>query len=96
MDEIHFILNQEMNSGNFSMDGIHFIDGKRNSELSDLDQPFQTIFGLIIAASFMWGSLGKVFIYNHCRSFKMTERPINILILIDEILHHSLIAYRSD
>jgi hypothetical protein len=84
-----------MNSNStITMDKIHFIDGKINSELSDLGQPFKTIVGLIIAASFIWGSIGKVFIYKHSGSFNMTERPINVLILLDEIVHHSLIAYR--
>jgi hypothetical protein len=83
-----------MNSSIIGMNEIHSNDGKINSGLSDLGQPFKTILGMIIAASFMWGSIGKVFIYNHCRSYKITERPINVLILIDEIINHCLIAYR--
>jgi hypothetical protein len=83
-----------MNSSIFAMDEIIFIDSKRNSQLSEIQQPFKAIFGLVIAASFIWGSLGKVFIYNNCISFKMSERPINVLILVDEIVHHSLMTFR--
>lgn len=84
----------KMNSSIFAMDEITFIDSKSNSELSEIRQPFKTIFGLVIAASFIWGSLGKVFIYKNCLNFKMSERPINVLILTDEVVHHSLMAFR--
>jgi hypothetical protein len=82
------------NSSILVMDEIVFIDSKRNSELSEIREPFKTIFGLVIAASFIWGTLGKVFIYKNCINFKMSERPINVLILIDESVSHSIIAFR--
>ena len=44
-------------------------------------------FCLLILA---WGTLMKSFVYNHFRSIKLTERPINIYILFDMILFHFL------
>jgi hypothetical protein len=76
------------------MEDIIFIDGKINSDLSQIRQPFKAILGLIIAASLIWGSLGKVFVYKSCIALKIIKRPINVLMLIDEIIHHSLITFR--
>jgi hypothetical protein len=65
-----------------------------SSDLSKLEQPAKAILGWAVAASFIWGSLGKIFIYDHFRNFKLSERPINVLILKDELINHMLIAYR--
>ena len=67
---------------------------KINSDLSQLPQPFKTIFGFVIAFSFVVGSIGKFVIYNQCQKNKLKERPINVLILMDEMISHSLITFR--
>ncbi len=82
---------------NFSIvliDEIIFVDGKRNSELSELRPSFKIILGLIVAASLIWGSLGKVLIYKNCMKIKLSERPINLKIWTDEIIYHSIISFR--
>ena len=63
------------------------------SDLSSLSDESKNIFGLIIFVSYLWGSIGKAIFYNHINSFKIIERPINALILLGEIIHHSVISF---
>lgn len=65
-----------------------------DSDLSQLPQPLKTFFGYLICFSFVFGSIGKFFIYDQLRQNKLKERPINVLIFMDEMISHSLIAYR--
>jgi len=45
--------------------------------------------GLFLAASFIWGSLMKVLMYFHFKGMeRFFEKPINILILMDMLIHH--------
>ena len=68
---------------------------ERASDLDMLSYPLKKLLGLIIAFSFMWGTAGKIIIYKHCSKFRISERPINILILLDEVIHHVLITYTT-
>jgi len=65
---------------------------KTFSDLSRLSVSSKMSFGIIILLSYIIGTIGKIFIYNHIKSFKMRERPINVLIFIDELIYHSLIT----
>jgi len=38
--------------------------------------------------SLLWGNFWKFWIYKHFSKIKLWERPINILILIDVVIHH--------
>ena len=38
--------------------------------------------------SLMVGSCMKGFIYRHLYNFKLKDRPINILILLEQVIHH--------
>jgi hypothetical protein len=44
--------------------------------------------GFIIASSLSWGTLMKCFLYYNIAQEKLTDRPINVLTLIDQIIHH--------
>ena len=44
--------------------------------------------GLVITLSVSWGTLMKCFLYHTIAKEKLSDRPINVLILIDQILHH--------
>ena len=45
-------------------------------------------FVTVFFCSAVWGSLMKFFIYYNVMREKFTERPINILILIDQVIEH--------
>ena len=62
------------------------------SRLSDFSK---MSFGIMILLSYMIGTIGKMFIYNHIKCFKMGERPINVLILIDEMIYHSIMTFTT-
>ena len=68
---------------------------KRASDLDMLPYAMKKLLGFIVAFSFMWGTAGKIFVYNHISKFRISERPINILILLDEVIHHVLITYTA-
>ena len=48
------------------------------------------VVGVVLMLTFLWGSLMKAFIYFNISSQKISERPINVLIIIEQVLHHSL------
>lgn len=45
-------------------------------------------FGALLCISFTWGSFIKFFIYHEIFRQKFSERPINVLILVDQIADH--------
>jgi hypothetical protein len=50
---------------------------------------WKRMIGLVLAASFLWGSLMKVLMYFHFKGMeRFFEKPINILILMDMLIHH--------
>ena len=46
------------------------------------------VFGLGCLLSLLWGNFLKFWIYKHLSKIKLWERPINILILVDVVIHH--------
>jgi len=44
--------------------------------------------GLVIALSISCGTLMKCFLYYNISQEKLSDRPINVLILIEQIMHH--------
>lgn len=63
------------------------------SDLAGLLDESKNILGLIVIISYLWGFIGKVIFYNHINSFKVRERPLNALILLGEIIYHSVISF---
>ena len=43
--------------------------------------------------SLSWGTFMKILVYRHFKTAKFWDRPINVLILIDEIIHHTTNTY---
>jgi hypothetical protein len=65
---------------------------KDKYDLSRLSATTKMLFGIGILITFIVGSIGKMFIYDHIKRYKLSERPINVLIFIDEVIYHSLIT----
>ena len=65
----------------------------KTSYLTSLDKQSKNLLGLIIFLSYIWGSSGKIMVYNHIKTFKIRERPINALIIFGEIIYHSVITF---
>lgn len=51
--------------------------------------------GIFVLVSFIVGSIGKFFIYDHIKGFKIKDRPINVLIIVNETIYHSLITFTT-
>jgi len=50
---------------------------------------WKIMIGLVLLASIIWGSLMKVLMYFHFKGMeRFFEKPINILILMDMLIHH--------
>ena len=50
----------------------------------------KVIIMTVSIATLVWGTFMKCFIYYNVSKEKMSERPINILIIIDQVIHHVL------
>jgi hypothetical protein len=48
----------------------------------------KVLMAFVISMSIIWGSLMKLFIYYNIGQDKWKERPINILIIIDQVIQH--------
>ena len=55
----------------------------------------KNILGWIIVFSYLIGLLGKMIIFKQMKNFKISERPINVLILIDELIYLTLITFMA-
>ena len=53
------------------------------------------ILGGIIVFSYFIGLIGKMIIFKQMKNFKISERPINVLILIDELIYLTLITFMA-
>lgn len=53
------------------------------------------ILGLFILVSYIIGSIGKCLILDHMKGFKIRDRPINVLIFVNEIIYHLLITFTT-
>jgi hypothetical protein len=49
--------------------------------------------GMVNLVSLFGGTFMKILVYRHFKTAKFWDRPINVLILIDEIIHHSTYTY---
>jgi hypothetical protein len=67
----------------------------RHSDLSAFSSPSKAFLGFILLISYICGTLGKMAIFKHMRNFKLSERPINVLILVDEIIYLVLITFTT-
>jgi hypothetical protein len=70
-------------------------DSSKMSDLAGLSNFSKTFFGLFLFISYIVGSLGKKAIFEHMRNFRLSERPINVLILVDEIIYFTLITFTT-
>ena len=61
-----------------------------SSLLLQISLTWRRFFGIMMVLSLFWGSAMKAFIYVYFKKLKITERPINFLILIGQIIHHVL------
>ena len=53
------------------------------------------ILGGIIVFSYIIGLTGKMIIFKQMKNFNISERPINILILMDELIYLTLITFMA-
>jgi hypothetical protein len=54
---------------------------------------WKRMIGLVLAASIIWGSIMKGLIYSHFqRMERFIEKPINVLIVMDMLIHHFAVA----
>ena len=60
------------------------------SVLLKISPTWKSMIGIAIALSLLWGSAMKIFIYTYFHKLKISERPINLLILLGQIIHHAL------
>jgi hypothetical protein len=58
--------------------------------LFQLDPAWKTVLGVGCLTSLAFGSFWKLVIYQHFRKIKFWDRPINVLILMDVVIHHAL------
>ena len=47
-------------------------------------------FGALLLLSLVWGSVMKTFIYSYLKRCKVMDKPINLMIMLSQILHHIL------
>ena len=52
-------------------------------------------FGWIILFSYLIGVLGKMIIFNHMTNFNIKQRPINVLIMVDELIYATTITFMA-
>jgi hypothetical protein len=65
----------------------HMIEDDRTLLLSM--SPVQKVTTVVILTlSLIWGTLMKVFVYYSISGQKVSERPVNVLIIVEQILHH--------
>ena len=43
---------------------------------------------VIVIATIVWGSMMKCFLYKNFMKEKLSERPINVLIFLDQVVEH--------
>ena len=54
---------------------------------------WKRMIGLVLAASIIWGSMMKGLIYSHFKRMeRFIEKPINVLIVMDMLIHHFAVA----
>ena len=70
-------------------------DFSRRSDLSSLSTFSKSLFGFVLLISYICGSLGKITIFKHMKNFRLSERPINVLILMDEIIYLALMTFTT-
>ena len=63
------------------------VDDERSHSLR-MPHNEKLIISIIFIVTGVWGTLMKVFIYNNLWMEDLSKRPINILILIDQITDH--------
>ena len=63
------------------------------SVLLQLSQLCKICLGLLIVLSLFWGTALKIFVYSYYKKLKISDRPISILILLDQIVNHILNIY---
>ena len=69
--------------GPFVFENLQVIDNR--SVLLQITQPWNTILVLLILISLIWGTLMKTLVYYHLKKLKIIEKPINLLILLDQV-----------
>jgi len=60
------------------------------SVVLQISQPWNMGLIFCIALSLIWGSAMKSLIYIECTKHKILTKPINLLILVDQITNHSI------
>jgi len=66
---------------------VHLTDDERPSYYK-IRNFVNFIFAFILLISLAWGTAMKLVVYNFYRNVKITERPINLYILVDLLFHH--------
>ena len=69
--------------GPFVFENLQVIDNR--SVLLQITQPWNTILVLLILISLIWGTLMKTLVYYYLKKLKIIEKPINLLILLDQV-----------
>ena len=63
------------------------------SILLSISWPWNTILALLLVGSLLWGSLMKALVYILYKKLRKMKRPMNLLILVDQVTNHSLNIY---
>jgi len=70
-----------------------FVDLKSSKNLPvllEIQEPWKTILALLIVLSLTWGSLMRTLVYIFYKKLKILEKPISLLILVNQIVSHTL------
>jgi len=73
-----------------------FVNLKNNNSLPvllEIQEPWKTILALLIVLSLTWGSLMKTLVYIFFKKHKILEKPISLLILVNQIVSHTLYIF---
>jgi hypothetical protein len=80
----HSAFEIKMEKGPFVFQNLQADDNR--SVLLQITQPWNNILILLILLSLIWGTLMKTLVYYYLKKLKIREKPINLLILLDQVL----------
>ena len=67
---------------------IPYMDEYERTFMLRLPTRERIVLTLVLSLSLIWGTLMKVFVYFNVMNEKFSERPFNVLIIVDQVLLH--------
>lgn len=67
---------------------IPYMDENERTFMLRLPTRERIVLTLVLSLSLIWGTLMKVFVYFNVMNEKFSERPFNVLIIVDQVLLH--------